>query len=152
MAWLERLIEESEHANRLRTDLEYFAETALKLRPKAGPLEPFKFNAAQKKLHGLLEEQKRKTGRIRCIVLKARRQLGVSTYTAARLYHRTIHNPGLRTIIIAHDRAASRNLYAIVKRFHDHMPEELKPSLVSATPRSWSSIALTPATSLASRA
>src|SRR5262249_18535588 len=38
MAWLERLISEGAAALRLRTDLEYFAETALKLRPKAGPI------------------------------------------------------------------------------------------------------------------
>ena len=41
------------------------APTALKLRPKAGPIESSKFNAAQKKLHKLLEEQKTKTGRAR---------------------------------------------------------------------------------------
>jgi len=110
MAWLERLISEGADALRLRTDLEYFAETALKLRPKAGPIEPFKFNAAQKKLHALLEEQKAKTGRVRAVILKAR-QLGISSYTAARFYHRTIHSPGLWTIILGHERRASSNLY-----------------------------------------
>jgi hypothetical protein len=124
--WLEKLINEGEYATRLRTDLEYFAEHALKIRPKAGPLEPFRFNAAQKKLHEVIEAQKAKTGRVRVIVLKAR-QLGVSTYVAARLYHKTINSPGLRTIIIGHERAASRNLFALVKRFHDNLPEDLRP-------------------------
>jgi len=49
LMWLENT--RGEHATRLRTDLEYFAENALKLRPKAGPLEAFVFNAAQKNLH-----------------------------------------------------------------------------------------------------
>jgi hypothetical protein len=128
MAWLERLISEGADALRLRTDLEYFAETALKLRPKAGPIEPFKFNAAQKKLHALLEEQKAKTGRVRAVILKAR-QLGISSYTAARFYHRTIHSPGLRTIILGHERRASSNLFQIVKRFHDNLGDELRPSV-----------------------
>ena len=61
------------------------------------------------------------------IVLKAR-QLGVSTYVAARLYHTTINSPGLRTIIIGHERRASRNLFAMVKRFHDNLPDDLRPS------------------------
>ena len=128
MAWLERLISEGADALRLRTDLEYFAETALKLRPKAGPIEPFKFNAAQRKLHALLEEQKAKTGRVRAVILKAR-QLGISSYTAARFYHRTINSPGLRTIILGHERRASSNLFQIVKRFHDNLGDELRPSV-----------------------
>src|SRR6516225_7297839 len=128
MAWLERLIAEGADALRLRNDLEYFAETALKLRPKAGPIEPFKFNAAQKKLHALLEEQKTNTGRVRAVILKAR-QLGVSTYVAARLYHRTINSPGLRTIILGHERRASSNLFQIVKCFDENLPDTLRPSV-----------------------
>ena len=126
--WLDAVLEEGTHAARLRSDLPYFAEHALKLRPKSGPLQPFVFNAAQKKLHEVIEAQKTKTGRVRVVVLKAR-QLGVSTYVAARLYNRTINNPGLRTIIIGHERRASSNLFDIVKRFHDNMPEDLRPSI-----------------------
>jgi hypothetical protein len=123
--WLDRIMEEGSHNARLRSDLEYFAQHSLRLRPKAGPLEPFRFNAAQRKLHQVIEEQKAKTGRVRVVVLKAR-QLGVSTYTA-RLYHRTINNPGLRTIIIGHERRASSNLFDLVRRFHDNMPEDQRP-------------------------
>jgi hypothetical protein len=128
MSWLENILAEGEHGAKLRNDLEYFCEHALKLRPKSGPLEPFKFNVAQKKLHALLDEQKAKTGRVRAVILKAR-QLGISTYTAARFYHRTIHSPGLRTIILGHERRASSNLFQIVKRFHDNLSDELRPSV-----------------------
>ena len=128
MTWLDQVLAEGEHAERMRSDLEHFARHALKLRPKAGMLEPFIFNAAQKKLHATIEAQRAKIGRVRIIILKAR-QLGVSTYVAARLYHRTINNPGLRTIIIGHERRASSNLFQIVRRFHDHMPEAIRPSV-----------------------
>ena len=106
----------------------YFAEHALKLRPKFGPLEPFIFNAAQHKLHELIEQQKAKTGRVRAIILKAR-QLGVSTYVAARFYRATTASPGLKTIIIGHERRASSNLFQIVKRLHDGLPDDLRPSV-----------------------
>jgi hypothetical protein len=128
MSWLDNILAEGEHATRLRADLEYFAKHALQLRPKTGPLEAFVFNPAQRKLHRLIEEQKARTGRVRVIVLKAR-QLGVSTYTAARLLHQTITKPGLRTIIIGHERRASSNLFEIVKRFFDFLPDEIKPSV-----------------------
>jgi hypothetical protein len=121
MSWIDELSRHADRATRLRSDLAFFAEHCLKLRPKAGPIAPFIFNAAQKRLHEIIEKQKAETGRVRVIVLKAR-QLGVSTYAAARLYHRTINNSGLRTLIIGHERRASTNLFQIVKRFHDNMP------------------------------
>src|SRR5262249_61787695 len=55
--------------------------------------------------------------------------LGIATYVAARYYHRTISDPGLRTIIIGHKVDASRNLFGIVKRFHDHLADDLRPSI-----------------------
>ena len=70
--WLENVLAEGKHSTRLRTDLEYFAQNALMIRPKAGPLEPFLFNAAQRRLHQIIEDQKAKTGKVRVIVLKAR--------------------------------------------------------------------------------
>jgi hypothetical protein len=119
---------DEEHQQRLRNDLPYFAEHALRLRPKMGPLEPFRFNAAQHELHRIIEDQRAKTGRVRVVILKAR-QLGISTYIAARLFHRTIYSPGWRTIIIGHEKRASTNLYQVVKRYWDNMPEDLKPSV-----------------------
>src|SRR5215470_9789989 len=97
MDWIEQLRGDGDHAVRLKTDLCYFAESCLKLRPKTGSIAPFVLNPAQLKLHQIIEEQKAKTGRVRVIVLKAR-QLGVSTYVAARLYSKTINSPGLRTL------------------------------------------------------
>src|SRR6516164_3629549 len=126
--WIDAVLADGEHAARLRSDLPYFAEHALKLRPKNGPLEPFTLNPAQRRLHEIIEQQKASTGRVRVVILKAR-QLGVSTYVAARLYQRTIHNPGVRTIIIGHERRTSNNLFQIVKRFHEHSPEDTRPSI-----------------------
>jgi hypothetical protein len=126
--WLTSILSAGEHSQRLGTDLPYFAEHALKLRPKTGALVPFRFNAAQLKLHEAIEKQKAEIGRVRVVCLKAR-QLGISTYIAARLFHRTITNPGLRTIIIGHERRASSNLFQIVKRFYDNLPDDLKPAV-----------------------
>ena len=58
MNWLDTLLNEGECAVRLRSDLPYFAEHCLKLRPKTGSLAPFLFNPAQLALHRRIEEQK----------------------------------------------------------------------------------------------
>lgn len=128
MEWITDLSAAGQRALRLDTDLEFFASELLRIRPKSGALAPFLFNTAQKELHRRLEEQKAKTGKVRAIVLKAR-QMGISTYVGARFFRRTIANPGLRTAILGHERAASRNLFGLVKRFYDHLPDEEKPSL-----------------------
>jgi len=106
MNWISDLRGDLDHAERLETDLTYFAEQYLRIRPKAGSLVPFVFNAAQLELHRRLEEQKAKTGKVRAIVLKAR-QMGISTYIAARYYKQTVGNKGLRTIIIGHEKRAN---------------------------------------------
>jgi hypothetical protein len=124
--WLAGVSERLDRDERL-SDLPSFARDCLKIRPKAGGIVPFVFNAAQMELHRRLEEQKRRTGRVRAVVLKAR-QTGISTYTAARFYHQTIRKPGTRTLIVGHEKRASTNLFQLVKRFHDLMPEDLKPS------------------------
>ena len=80
------------------------------------------------KLHQTIEAQKAKTGKVRVIILKAR-QLGVSTYVAARLYRHTINNMGTRCIIIGHERRASANLFEIVKRMHEGLPAEIRPAV-----------------------
>jgi hypothetical protein len=128
MSWIAELRQEGDRATRLATDLEFYAAELLKIRPKAGALAPFIFNPAQRALHQKLEAQKAKTGRVRVIVLKAR-QMGISTYVAARFYKATTASPGLRTQIIGHEKPASRNLFNLVKRFHDNMPAERKQSV-----------------------
>lgn len=111
---------------RCPTDLPFFCEFALKIRPKMGALTPMTLNPAQLKLHQIIEEQKAKTGRVRVLILKAR-QLGISTYVAARYFHRVTKEPGLRCYIVGHEKRASSNLFQIVKRFYEHLPPELQP-------------------------
>ncbi len=126
MHWLDQLRADGDRAVRLDTDFGFYCQELLKLRPKSGGLVPFVLNPAQLELHRRLEDQKARTGRVRAIVLKAR-QLGCSSYTAARFYKLTTASPGLRTIVIGHERAASKNLYQLVRRFHDNLPDEMKP-------------------------
>lgn len=114
-------------ARRLRDDLPFYAEKCLKVRTKSGKLEPFRLNQSQLYLHQSIEEQLRRTGRVRKLVLKGR-QVGISTYIAGRFYNKTTHGLGLRTQILAHLDDASDNLFNMAGRFHENCPEFCKPS------------------------
>lgn len=99
-------------------DLKEYAENQLMIKPKSGPLIPFKFNRAQEYLHERLERQLNLTGKVRAIILKGRQQ-GCSTYVGARFYHKTVTRLGVLTFIFAHDADASSSLYSMVKTYYE---------------------------------
>jgi hypothetical protein len=105
----------------LRADLTAFGPQCLKIRTKAGTFPNLSFNAAQLEVHRRLEEQKEATGRVRALVLKGR-QMGISTYIAARYYHRTSMWRGRNTYILTHEQAASDTLFGMVDRFQKDNP------------------------------
>jgi len=111
---------------KLKNDLPHYAYKCLKIRTKQGEILPFALNKSQLYLHQKLEEQKKKTGRVRAVVLKARQE-GVSTYVTARYYQIVSHKNGYRAFIMAHRQASTDDLFGIVKRFHDYCPIVVKP-------------------------
>lgn len=114
---------------RMMRDLPMFAEHNLKIRTKTGgdPI-PLRLNRAQLYLHSRAEEQKRRTGKVRIIVLKGRQQ-GLSTYIAARFYHQTSCRHGILTFIFAHDTEGSDSLYSMVKNYYELSDAAFRPAL-----------------------
>lgn len=112
---------------KLRADFPHYAEKCLRIRTKAGGSEPLMLNRSQRFLHERIEEQRKRAGRVRKLVLKGRQQ-GISTYVGGRFYWRSSHGWGLRTFILTHLDDASDNLFTIAKRFNDRCPPAVKPS------------------------
>lgn len=110
---------------KLRGDYTLYAEQCLKIKPKKGLITPFAFNRAQLYIHHMLEEQKRRTGKVRALILKGRQQ-GVSTYVGGRFYHQASLTYGVGVYILTHEQGATDNLFKMVERFHTHTP--LRPS------------------------
>lgn len=104
-----------------RQSLEWFGLHCLRIRDKAGQLQPFVMNEAQAILHAKLEQQRAEKGWVRAIILKGR-QLGCSTYTAGRYYHRTSLHRGVNTYILSHEQAASDSLFDMVDRMQANNP------------------------------
>ena len=106
-------------------DFAAFATDCLTIRTKEGDLRSLSLNRAQQYIHERLEAQRAETGKVRAIVLKGRQQ-GCSTYVEARYYWRTIFRAGVRTFILAHEKASTDAIYEMTKRYHEHNP--VKPS------------------------
>ncbi len=59
------------------------------------------------------------------IVLKAR-QMGISTWVAARFFLSTITRPGTLTVQVAHTQEAAEEIFRMVHRFVENLPADLK--------------------------
>lgn len=116
---------------RLKSDFEHYADKCLRIRTKAGGTLPLMLNRSQRFLHAKLEDQLKRTGKVRALVLKGR-QVGISTYIAGRFYWRITHKKGFRAFILAHLDVASDNLFEIAKRYHDACPDLVKPKTGSS--------------------
>lgn len=99
-------------------DFTIYAPAQLHIKNKSGEIVPFKMNKAQLYVHDMLEAQKKKTGKVRAIIVKGRQQ-GMSTYIGARYFHKTVSNNGILTFIFAHDSTGSANLFNMVKTYYD---------------------------------
>ena len=111
---------------RFRTDFEFYAPRALKIRTKKGEVLPFTMNRAQRFIHEALENQLAETGKVRAIILKGRQQ-GASTLIGGRFYWKTSGEFGKNTYILTHEQPATDNLFGMTKRYHEHCPDELRP-------------------------
>lgn len=120
-----------EKRRRLRDDYEFYALHCLWIRTKSDGLKPLRFNAAQRYIHEQAEDQRRRTGRVRKIVLKGRQQ-GCSTYIEGRGYHFTTHRRGVRAFILTHESEATSNLFDMAQRYHDNAPVYVRPSTSAA--------------------
>lgn len=124
--------EEKARAIKLLTEnLEVFSAHCLKIMDKGGQKVPFIWNKAQRFVHEKLEEQLAEYGRVRALVLKGRQQ-GISTYTAARFYHKATTNFGKRAFIVSHEAKSTNNLFGMVKTYHNNNPIPISTGATNA--------------------
>src|SRR5579871_2401752 len=93
------------------------AEEMLRVRDRNGLIQPLRANAVQR----AFEEARGQ----RNIVLKAR-QMGVTTWVAARFFLKTITARGVLTVQVAHTREAAEGIFRMVQRFWECLPVELR--------------------------
>jgi hypothetical protein len=111
-----------------RSNFYDFAKDQIKILPKdtSKGFMPFKFNEAQTIVNTAIEKQLKETGKVRVIILKAR-QMGLSTYTTARVFWKSYFNSHNKSVVMAHDSATSDTLFSMSKNTIDNMPEEFRP-------------------------
>lgn len=102
------------HGRNIATEL---ARQLLRVRTRSGLTSPLCANAVQ-----LAFEKHREAHNI---VLKAR-QVGLTTWVAARFFLKTITRPGILTLQVAHTQESAEEIFRIVHRFLDNLPDRLR--------------------------
>jgi len=93
---------------------------ALRIRERTGRLIAIDPNSTQ-----VLFEKHRSP---RNIILKAR-QTGMTTYIAARFFIETLYRPGRVTLQVAHSLESAQQIFRMVHRFFDNLPESKQKSM-----------------------
>jgi hypothetical protein len=96
---------------------EYLMYWLLHIRGKDGRLRKFRLNRAQQDME--------RTSTKHNIVLKAR-QLGVTTYVAARFFINCITREGTLSVQAAHDQRSAEEIFRIVHRLLENLPPEMR--------------------------
>lgn len=99
------------------TTRDLFISGWLRIRSKTRGLVPLVLNRAQR-------EYSESCGR-KNIILKAR-QLGITTYVAARFFIQTITQPGTLSVQVAHDQESAEEIFRIVHRFWENLPDFMR--------------------------
>jgi hypothetical protein len=68
----------------------------------------------------------------RNIVLKAR-QVGITTYIAARFFIQTITRPGTLTVQVAHTEDSAHAIFSVVRRFWENLPGRMRRGALRAS-------------------
>ena len=97
-------------------------------------MEPFRLNAAQRKLYNVALRQREAGRGVRIIILKAR-QMGFSTLTEALLFFSCVTRKGVNALVVAHREDATANLFRMSRLFYDELPEEERPMLSASNSR-----------------
>lgn len=110
-----------------------YAKSVLFLVSKGGRLVRFEMNRPQTTVHKMIVGQKKNTGRVRTLILKAR-QTGISTYVEGRYFWLTTKTPNCSTFVLSHLQESTSAIFRMVTTFYDNLPDPaFKPPLQAKT-------------------
>lgn len=111
---------------RLFADFEFYAQNSLAIRTKEGAIALLKLKPAQRRLLAEIDRQLSTRGYVRIVILKGR-QMGLSTFVGGWMYWWVSQRQAQKALVVTHEAKATKTLFAMTKRFHEKMPDILKP-------------------------
>jgi hypothetical protein len=114
-------------------DLRYYLENYHCIRDEHGNWKSFfPWFEYQEILYEAIEEEWAENGYCKIIVLKPR-QSGISTWTAASMFHRTIFSPHMYTMLVGQNHETSEHIYGMSMNAYDALPWWMRPEYMYKT-------------------
>lgn len=115
---------------KLKDDLPYFSRNFLIIKSKTKGTIHFVLNDIQLDFHYKIITRKRKGLPCKFVVVKAR-QLGLSTYIEARLFHRVLFEKAKNAFILGDKADTASSIFAMAKRYYDGLPQAFQIPLIN---------------------
>ena len=113
------------HALRFRHDFEYWAATCVRIRHKlTGQMVPFVLNRPQRRVLGIIEEQRKAGKPLRLIMLKARQWGGSTLVQMYFAWIQIVHRRNWHSLICAHVKDTSANIRGMYSAMLVSYPKE----------------------------
>jgi hypothetical protein len=109
-------------------DFQLYCSSVLKIKTKSQGIQPLTMNRLQRKLMARAADQKRRIGKVRRAILKAR-QGGASTIINARGYHQVTSTDAMNAFILTHRGDSTDKLFAMLKLFYEESPLVMRPEM-----------------------
>lgn len=110
-----------EKLKKLKKDLPFFARNFLYIKSKTKGKILLSLNDIQLDFHNKIVARKRRGLPCKFVIVKAR-QLGLSTYIEARLFHRVIFEKAKNAFILGDKSDTANSIFAMAKRYYDNLP------------------------------
>src|ERR1700680_1668039 len=101
----------------LKNEFPVYSENCLDIKTKSQGIKKLKFNRVQEYLHASFEDQKRRRGWVRKIIVKGRQQT-CSTLITGRFFHHAQFNPGTDVYILSHEVKSTKGLFDKIALFN----------------------------------
>ena len=115
---------------KLKDDLPYFSSNFLYIKSKTKGTVLLKLNDIQLDFHNKIITRKRKGSPCKFVVVKAR-QLGLSTYIEARLFHRVLFEKAKNAFILGDKADTTSSIFAMAMRYYDGLPPAFQIPLIN---------------------
>lgn len=115
---------------KLKDDLPYFSSNFLNIKSKTKGTIHLVLNDIQLDFHKKIITRKRKGLPCKFVVVKAR-QLGLSTYIEARLFHRVLFEKAKNAFILGDKADTASSIFAMAKRYYDGLPQAFQIPLIN---------------------
>ena len=120
--------EDLENFYKLLDDFPSFAIEFLRIKDEAGNIIPFVLNELQMHVCSIVLPKILGNEKVWVNILKCR-QTGISTLFEAIFFWLSLREQNQKFLIMAHEQAASENIYAMFYRYYENMPEAMQPRL-----------------------